>query len=179
MTRQIFTYFALLILAGFLAIIQFSLVSAWSFPWNSVNLIIVAIISAFLIFNKDQVWFLALAAGWFLDVLGFHPFGVALLSLLFSTAVVYLVLENWLTNHSLYAFLLLTVIAVLVEALSYNLLLLIFARSGSVEKLFLFSDYFWKDLAATAVISLFLVGLFFNLLALAGRRLKSFFLKRS
>ncbi|MDD3285377.1 MAG: hypothetical protein PHG95_01975 [Patescibacteria group bacterium] len=178
MTRKILTYIALFIFSGFLAIIQFSLVSAWSSPWNNVNLVIAAIISAFLIFNRDQVWFLALASGWFLDVLGFHPFGVALLSLLSSAAVVYLVLENWLTNRSLYAFLLLTLIAVVVEALSYNFLLLIFGWSESAGKLFLLSDYFWKDLAATILISLVLVGLFFNLLALAGRRLKPFFLKR-
>ena len=99
-------------------------------------------------------------------------------SLFFCAVIVYLVLENWLTNRSLYSFLLLTFIGVVAEALIYNFLLLILDWSSSAGKFFLVSGSFWRELAGNIVISLILVGLFFNLLALASRRLKPFFLKR-
>lgn len=178
MTTRILKYAFLVIAAGFLALIQFSLISAWSEPWSNLNLVMVAIIAAFLTLGRDQAWFLAVATGFFLDVFAFHPFGIAMLSLFFSAVVIYLILENLLTNRSLYSFLLLTIIGVLAEAFIYNLLLLVFDWSGSTSKFFLISVSFWQDLLWNMALSLILVGLFFNLLVLVSRRLKPFFLKR-
>lgn len=178
MSKRIINYLLLFILAGILALLQFSLVSAWMTPWSNLNLAMVAVIFAFLALGRDRAWFLALAIGWFLDVFGFHPFGLSLLSLFLSAVLVYLVLENLLTNRSLYSFLLLTAIGVLAEAIFYNLLLLVVDWSGATGQFFLISNSFWTALFWNLLSSLLLIGLFFNLLALASHRLKPFFLKR-
>ncbi len=178
MAIRLLKYFFLLLFSLFLALIQFSFISALPAPWSYVNLIIVAMLAAFLTLGRSQAWFLAAASGFFLDIFTFHSFGVAMFSLFFCAVIVYLVLENWLTNRSLYSFLLLTFIGVVAEALIYNFLLLILDWSSSAGKFFLVSGSFWRELAGNIVISLILIGLFFNLLVLVSRRLKPFFLKR-
>ncbi len=177
MSQRIGQYLALFIGAGLLALVQFSLVSSLPWPWNNLDLPIIAVIFSFLFFSRDQTWLLAAASGWFLDVLGFHPFGLALLSLLFSAIIIYLVLENILTNRSLYSFLLLTFIGLVAEAFLYHIFLAIFDWSGASQAFFLVNGAFWEALAWKLVLSLLIVGLFFNLIALASRRLQPFFLK--
>lgn len=178
MSKKIVNIVFLLIAAGFLALIQFSLISALPWPWSNFNLAVIFYIFAFLALGRDQAWLLAAASGWFLDVWRFQPFGVSLLSLTLSALVVYLVLENVLTNRSLYSFLLLTAIGLFAETIFYNILLTIFDWSGAAGNFFLFNSAFWESLAWSLLLGLLVVGLFFNLLASASNRLKPFFLKR-
>jgi len=178
MSKRIIQYLILLFVASLLALLQFSLVSALPWPWNNFNLLVVAFIFAFLTVGRDKAWLLAAAAGCFLDIWSFHPFGLSLLSLLFSAVIVYIILENVLTNRSMYSFLLLTAIAIISETFLYNIFLIILDWSGSASKFFLFSVSFWEALAWSLLLGLLVVGLFFNLLAMASRKLHPFFLKR-
>jgi len=179
MAARILKYIFLFISGACLALIQFSFISAWSSPWNSLNLVVVALVVSFLVFNKNEVLWLAFTSGTLLDVFAFHPFGAALLSLFLTAVALYLILENILTNRSLYSFLLLTLIGVVLEALSYNLLLLIFDWSVSGGgRFFLLAPSFWQNMLNNILISLFLMIIFFNLSVLVNRRLQPFFLKR-
>jgi hypothetical protein len=177
MYKKIFSFLIFLSLAAFLALVQFSLISFLPWPWSNLDIILIAIIFSCLMVSRDRVWFLALAAGFFIDVFSFHPFGLSLLSLFLSAVIMYFVLENVLTNRSLYSFLLLSIIGITAEAFIFNILLVIFDWSGSSGRLFLFSATFWESLAWSLALGVFLVALFFNLLALASRRLQPFFLK--
>lgn len=177
MSRRLVQYLILSLLSGVLSLAQFSLISALPWPWSNANLVVVAVIFAFLVLGRDRAWFLALTAGWFLDVWSFHPFGLSMLSLLASAVIVHLVLENWLTNRSLYSFLLLTVIAISADALIYNILSTILDWSGSSAQFFLISGAFWEFLIWSILLGAVIVGLFFNLLAVVSRRLQPFFLK--
>lgn len=178
MLQRIFQYIFLFIVAGVLALIQFSLLNSLFWPWNNLDLIMVAIILAFLVFNREKTWLLAAASGWFLDSWGFHPFGLSFLSLFLSAVLVYFVLENVLTNRSLYSFLLLTAIGIIFKSFLFQLFLLIFDWSGSVKNFFLIQISFWESLFWSLLLGLLIVGLFFNLLSSANRRLQPFFLKR-
>ena len=178
MYKRIIQYLFLFLGAGALALAQFSLVSALPWPVNNFDLPVVAIIFAFLLVNRDRAWFLAAAMGWFLDILAFHPFGISIMALVLSAVIVYLILENFLTNRSLYSFLLLTVIGILSEAFLSNILLSIFDLSESTSRFFLVRGSFWESLGWSLLLGLVAVGLFFNLLAVVSRRFQPFFLKK-
>jgi hypothetical protein len=178
MSKQIIKYVLLLIGAAILALLQFSFISALPWPFNNFELSLVAIVFSFLLFNKKDSWIIAIALGFFTDLWLFHPYGTAILSLFFTAVVIYLVLENLLTNRSLYSFLLITIIAVLVNTIFTRIFLVIFDWSGANTSHFLTSSLFWGSLMWNLILSLVVVGFIFSVLALLSRRLKPFFLKR-
>lgn len=176
--KHILQYLFLFIIAIALALLQFSLVSSLAFPWNNLNLVFLAIIFTFLAVGSCQAFFLAISAACFLDIWSFYPFGLFIFSLLLSTLIVYLILENFLTNRSLYSFLLLTLLGLILESFLYHIFLLVFDWSVSFNSFFLTSASFWQSLLWSLLLNLLILALFFNLLALASRRLQPFFLKR-
>lgn len=179
MYKRIIQYFLLFLGAGALALAQFSLVSALPEPVSNFDLPVIAIIFAFLLVARDRAWFLALSMGWYLDIFGFHPFGISILSLTLSAIIIFFILENLLTNRSLYSFLLLTIISIAAEAFISNILLSIFDLSESANRFFIVRGSFWESLGWSLLLGLVAVGLFFNLLAVVSRRLQPFFLKKS
>lgn len=178
MSKRLIKYGLLLLASATLALLQFSFISALPWPLNNFNLSLTVIIFSFLLFDGDDVWLIAIFLGFFLDVWLFHPFGIAILSLFISALVLYFVLENLLTNRSLYSFLLLTMIAVISNTLFTRIFLIIFDWSGSSASHFLRSSLFWESFAWDLVLNLIVVGAIFSLLAILSRRLKPFFLKR-
>jgi len=178
MSKRIIQYLIIIIVAGILALLQFSLVGALPWPFNNFDLSVVSIIFAFLLVDNKRIWVLAGSIGWFLDIWSFHPFGISILSLVLSTFIVYLILENVFTNRSLYSFLLLAAIGIISEAFLSNIFYLIFDWSDTVGKFFLIRGSFWESLGWSLLLGLITVGLFFNLLALASRRFQPFFLKK-
>jgi len=178
MSKQIIKYVLLMVGISVLALLQFSFISALPWPFNNFDFSLVAIIFSFLLFDKKDTWLIAIVLGFFADTWLFHPYGTAILSLFFTALVLYLVLENLLTNRSLYSFLLLTVIAVAANVIFTRIFLIIFDWSGVSVSHFLASSLFWESLAWKLILSLLVVGLIFSLLAILSRRLKPFFLKR-
>lgn len=178
MSKRIIKYTLLLTGIFLLVLLQISFVSALSWPFNNFNLSLVVIILSFLFLDKQDLWIIALSLGFFTDVYLFHPYGTAILSL-FSTAVIlYLILENLLTNRSLYSFLLLTIIAVLANTIFTRIFLIVLDWSGTNITYFFVSSLFWKSLMWNLILSLFVVGFIFSFSAILSRRLKPFFLKR-
>jgi hypothetical protein len=178
MSKRLIKYLLILLGAAALALLQFSFISALPWPFSNLNLSLTVIIFSFLLFDKEDVWLIALFLGFFLDVWFFHPFGTIILSLFFSAIVLYLILENLLTNRSVYSFLLLTIIAVISDTLFTRIFLIIFDWSGSSASRFLSSSLFWESLVWNLILNLIIVGVIFSLLAILSRRLKPFFLKR-
>ncbi|MBN2884959.1 hypothetical protein JXE04_03465 [Patescibacteria group bacterium] len=178
MSKRLIKYGLLLLGVAALALLQFSFISALPWPFNNFELSLIVIIFSFLLFNENDVWLISLFLGFFLDVLFFHPFGTTILSLFFSALILYLVLENLLTNRSLYSFLLLTIIAVISSTLFTRIFLIIFDWPGLSASHFLSSSLFWESLAWKLILNLIVVGAVFSLLAILSRRLKPFFLKR-
>jgi hypothetical protein len=179
MTKTIFQYLFLTILALVLVILQFSFISALPNPFFSINLLASAVILAFLISSKEKAWFLALVMGLFLDIFSFQVFGSSTLSLFLSAVLVYVVLENFLTNRSLYSFLFLAVIGILSEIILYHLFLFIFDLSGQNSGLFFLKTSFWSSLAWSLLVGLVIVLVFFHFLVALNRRLKPFFLNKA
>jgi len=179
MTKNILQYLFLTVLALGLVILQFSFISALPHPFFSINLLASALILAFLITSKEKAWFLALLMGLFLDIFSFHVFGSSTLSLFFSAVLVYLVLENVLTNRSLYSFMFLAIIGILSETVLYHLFLFIFDLSGQRSGLFFIKISFWSSLAWSLLAGLIIVLVSFHFLVALNRRLKPFFLNKA
>ncbi|NCB20766.1 MAG: hypothetical protein EOM88_02490 [Clostridia bacterium] len=178
MLKRIVTILLFIFFAIFLVVVQFSLLNSLTYPWLSINLLVIALVLVFLISNKEQAWFLAIALGYFNDLLSFQAFGATIVSLFLTAIIIYLILENWLTNRSLYSFMLITVIAIFVESLIYNLFIYIFDWSGQINSFFLFSSSFWTSLAWNILTALIIVTLSFHFLVILSRKLQPFFLSK-
>ena len=178
MSKKIISFIVIIFVAVILSVLQFSLISALPYPWYNINLLIVSLILVFLISSKEQAWTLALFMGYFSDLLSFQPYGSAIVSLFVSAVIIYLILENWLTNRSLYSFLLLTVIGIISEHFIYYLFVFIFDWSGQTNGFFLFKAVFWESLAWSILSGLLIVIFSFHFLVLLSRKLQPFFLSK-
>lgn len=179
MTKAILQYLFLTILALVLVILQFSLISALPYPFYNINLLASSLILAFLITSKEKTWFLSLVMGFLLDIFSFHVFGSSVFSLFLSAVIIYFILENILTNRSLYSFLLLVLIGIIMETILYQLFLFLFDLSSQGLKIFFLKIAFWESLAWSVFAGLITVLISFHFLVALNRKLKPFFLNKT
>jgi len=176
MIKRIGKILVLIIFLSFLALLQFSLITALPDPFRQFNLVLVALI--FILFFLD--WRVALLSGliigFWLDVLSFHLFGLYLI-IFFSTLVLAQgILKNWLTNRSFY-----TLIALMVcSTIFYNLLfaLALYLTSANYNILFFMQARFWLSVAYQCAWSVLAAIVLFNLATLGSKRIKPFFLEK-
>lgn len=178
MSKRIVAIFFLIIFAISLVLWQFSFISSLPYPWYNINLLSVALVLIFLISTKEQAWFMAIFLGYFSDLLSFQVFGAVMVSLFITAVIVYLILENWLTNRSLYSFWLITIIAIFSQTLIYSTFIYVFDWSGQINSFFLFKALFWESLFVSMMAGLFIVTLFFHFLVIISRKLQPFFLSK-
>lgn len=179
MLNRILKSIAFFLAGVLLSLLQFSWVSTWAWPLSSINLPILALILSLLLFKPKRTWLLALAAGLSLDIISFGPFGAHSLSLLVSIWIASLILNDLLTNRSLYSFLLLSLLTLFANAILYQLFLLLFDWGLSQSSFFLFQSSFWQILAWRILFSLLIVLLLFYVLVTLTRRLKPFLLNKN
>lgn len=173
-THSVFLFF----LALLLVILQFSFISSTPYPWYNFNLLLLVLILAFLVSSKEKVFFLALAMGYLVDIFSFQAFGAATLSMFLSALIIYLVLENILTNRSLYSFIILAMLGILTDRFFYHLFVFIFDWSGNNSAFFMWQGFFWESLAWSLFFGLILLILSFHLIVILNKKLKPFFLSK-
>jgi len=176
MIKRIWQIFVLFLSISFLALLQFSFISALPDPYRQLNLIL--IILTFILFFLDFYTALlsALIAGFWLDVLSFHFFGFYLIIFFSTLFLAQWVLKNWLTNRSFY-----TLIALMVGlTVFYNLLAatILSVFSSSLNAFFLWQSHFWITLAYQSLWSFLAALILFNLATLVSKRIKPFFLEK-
>lgn len=174
MIRRLSRIIILICLVSGLALARISLVGAWPAPFNQINLELIAVIFILFFFGwREAVW-TALVCGFWLDLLSFHFFGLALLSLSLTAAAAYGLSKNWLTNRSLYSFLALILAATAIDNILFALGLMI-SRPGS--GFILGRLAFWQDLLYQGGWSLLAALLLFNLAAFLTKKLRPGFLE--
>lgn len=178
MPKKIIAILLSTITAIALVVLQFSLISSLPHPWQNINLLSIALILVFLISTKEQAWFMAIILGYFTDLFSFQPFGAAIFSLFLAAIIIHLILDNWLTNRSLYSFLLITVITILAQTFVYHLFIYVFDWSSSASSFFLFKVAFWQSLGWSILTGLLIVTLSFHFLVILSRKLQPFFLSK-
>ena len=164
------------LLASAVAIFQ----SAFIFPlpsWGAqFNLVLVIMIFSLFFFGFTWTLVFALSAGFWFDLIGFNFFGLHILVLFLTLVFADRLLAAWLTNRSLYSFILLILLATGV----YNLLFIALSYPLAVffEERFYTMASFWSGLAYQSAWSLVVALLLFNLVGLVTRRLQPFFLEK-
>lgn len=176
--KYYFEWIFYFLLFSLVAIVQSTFISALPPVYSAINLPLVAILFCLLFFNRDLTLVMAFFMGFWLDILGFNFFSLNIIVLLSLVVLLDIVLRNWLTNRSLYSFLVLSVASVIV----YNVLvhtLLIIVQNGQDEfGFFLFQPYFWKHLSWQIFWNTGSMLLFFNLANSLSKHLKPFFLEK-
>ncbi|MFA5000109.1 MAG: hypothetical protein WC545_02015 [Patescibacteria group bacterium] len=176
MLKKIAQIIFFIIIVSLAALAQFSFISALPSFWRYLNLPLILIIF-FLFFSGERAAFgAALIAGFWLDILFFNFFGLRIITLLVTAWLAQCLFLTWLTNRSLYSFLILILAATLV----YNFLtafgLFLTAPDGTC--FFLIKESFWRGLVYQGAWSALAALLAFNLVSVLTRRFRPVFLEK-
>ena len=165
-----------IILISLSAIVQFSLISAWSGLLGQINLGLLTLIFALFFFSFRITIFLVLLFGFWFDLMTFKFFGFYTISLFATAFLGYWILKNWLTNRSLYSFLALIFIA----TTFYNFFsaLLLYFTAAEKSWFFIGQVDFWLALVYQLSWNLLAAILLFHLATSLIKKLNPFFLEK-
>lgn len=161
---------------SFIAIIQLTLINTWPSFFGQINLVLIVLIFTLFFFDFRAAVWAAIISGFWLDLFSFNFFGLYLIALFLIVALTKRILFSWLTNRSLYSFLLL----ILIATVGYNIItgVLLYFSAYEHNLLFLVQGDFWLALAYQSAWSLMAALLMFNLAGTVTRQLKPFFLEK-
>lgn len=178
MLFQVLKKILLVILATLAIFLQFSFIPALpSFFW-SINLPLAIVLVFLIFFGLREAVLAAFFSGFLMDSWHFSPFGVYLFTFLVVIFLAQLILNNWLTDRSLYSFLALSVISSLAFNIFWSLLNFLFSFGRGTNTFFLFSWGFIKYSFFSIPWLLLICGASFVFLSLVSRRLKPVFLNK-
>lgn len=156
--------------------LQFAFISPLPGAFNQINLGLMFLIFILFFFGPRATLVFIISFGFLMDVFSFQFFGFYLLCLAFSALASYLILENWLTNKSLYSFWVLFLAATLVYNLSATILAFIASNFQGLPGLFSFA--FWRDVFYQSAWNVLAAALFFNISVNLAKRFQPFFLEK-
>lgn len=178
MSSKIFKIFLILLIALLAVFLQFSFVSTLPTFFRAINLPLAFLLILLVFFSSYEALVSAFFFGFILDSWHFSPFGTYLLSFLAIILFAQIILNNWLTNRSLYSFLALTVISSFAYNIIWSLFNLLLSFGGEDERFFLFSWDFIKNSLFSAFWLVLICGITFIVLSQVSHRLKPVFLKK-
>ncbi len=168
------------ILFLFLAVLfQIFFVNNLPYGLSKLNLILIILIFILSLANFEYAFWWALGVGFLLDVYSFHLFGTYLLAIIFSIIVANFLLINFFTNRSLYSFLMLSFLFLLIYELSLQFIFY-FINIFSHQYIFrILKADFWLNLFQAEVYNLFLVIIVFYAINFITQKLKPVFLVKN
>ena len=133
------------IAAALLFVIQVAFINALPMRLDGLNLAIVVIIFILVLYGYRLAFWWSFGLGIAIGLFSFLPFGIELAGLLAAVSAASFLLNNFLTNRSLYTFLFLNFIALFVfQAVVYSILFIL--RAATERPLyFTASQVFWVD----------------------------------
>jgi len=176
--KYYFEWLVYFLIFSLVAIIQVAFVSSLPGVYSAINLPLIALLFSLLFFNRDTTLVLALIMGFWLDILSFNFFGLNIVLFLTIIFLADFSLRNWLTNRSLYSFLILSVSSVFLYNILFHLILAIWQSNSGEAGFFLFQLYFWKQMFWQMLWSAGFTLLFFNLANSLSKHFKPFFLEK-
>lgn len=160
----------------FLTAFQLGTVTAWPYPLNNIDLVIITLVFLLLILNWRVATLWALGAGLILDFYFFPWVGVNLVSLIITVLAGNFLLNHFFTNRSLYSFFAITTAAFLLRLVSFYFGTFLVAFLTQTEMGVVFNRYFFLGKFYGLVISWIIVWFLFFCLTFISRRFKPFFL---
>ncbi|MFH0891486.1 MAG: rod shape-determining protein MreD [Candidatus Falkowbacteria bacterium] len=166
------------ILIILLSVSQVSFVSGLPGWFVNINLPIITLVFMLALSGFRLSIFWAFGMGLLLDIYSFLPFGVYMAVFLSIAILINFFLIHFFTNRSLYSFLALAAMALLLhEILVYSLSYAVYFVNRRDLAVY-FDGMFWSDQAGVFLVNLSAVFMLFYLFTLAGKNLKPVFLIR-
>lgn len=153
---------------------QFSLISALPGSLATANFILVCLIFVLVLVNWSWAAWWWLAAGLFTDIIGLSIFGLNLLSYGLTFLIIYWLLLNFFTNRSLYSFLLLNSLALII----FESLKLFWNWLFNAQAITNFTWGYWLILGYKLLWSWLLTVIIFYLLTFISRRFLPVFIRK-
>ncbi len=167
-----------IIFFSLIALFQIGFVGALSVWFSEINLILLVLVF-FLGFNKlKTVLFWGAGMGLIYDLYTFVPFGAYIISLLITIFLAYFLMVNFLTNRSIYSFLILTSFAVFCFEFFSFIIINISGLIFNQEFLFVFNKAFFLYKIYGLFLNLFLMAIFLYLFNFFSPKFKPVFLVR-
>lgn len=146
MLNKIIKIIIFILAVSLISLFQISVPGLWLNWLSAFNLIPVILVSILLFYDSKLAIITALIFGLYLDLFSFTFFGLESISLLISLFLVERISFAWLTNRSLYSFVLINIIFVFLY--SFLSFLLSYFSSASYAQFFIFQGYFWMTILA-------------------------------
>lgn len=161
-----------------LVVFQLGFVKGLPGYFSDLNLIIVSLLFVLALSNFKFAFYWAVGAGFLLDIFSFASFGVNLISLTSTLLVVHLLLVGFVTDRSLYAFLMLTLAATLANKIFLNVFTFIFGAVVGQGGAFDWEVGFMKSLIGELAFNLILAAVIYNVVNYLSNKLKPVFLMK-
>ena len=161
-----------------LAILQIAFISSLPHPLNYLNLIVLILVFMLVIGDLGLTLWFGVGIGLILDLYSFSPFGTHIVSLVAVIIAIYFLLNAYFTNRSLYSFLTLSALAIILyDILNYAVNSIYSIYFGNILMLDLSSRLIYES----KIIALNLAAtiLFFYIANYITNRLKPVFLLRN
>lgn len=177
MLKKILKILIFFLALSFLAVFQISAISLWPGFWGELNLVLIVIISLLFFYDIKISLVATLILGFCLDIFSFNFFGLESISLLLSLFLVYRLSITWLTNKSIYSFLIMNIIFSFSYIFFSSFFIYFFYYESS--SFFLFRKIFWQSLFFKSSWSLIIALLSFFPLAKVSKNLRPMFLEKN
>jgi cell shape-determining protein MreD len=159
-----------------IAIGQFTAIANWPPFFNQLNVVVITLIFILFFLGFRPALWSTLVVGFWLDIFSFNFFGLYLITFFLVIWAAETISVRWLTNRSLYSFLLLIIISTAAHNLIWRSLS--YLSPDAPAGMFLFQKNFWLALAYQEIWSMMLAILLFNVSSLLVKRWQPFFLEK-
>ncbi|HZJ40992.1 MAG TPA: hypothetical protein VFD16_01875 [Candidatus Saccharimonadales bacterium] len=170
---QVLIFVAICLVA---ANLQFAFISSLPGAFNQINIGLILLIFILFFFGAKASLLFIFSFGFLMDIFSFQFFGFYFICLATAALVSYLILENWLTNKSLYSFWVLFLVATLAYNLSAVILAFLTVNFQGMPGLFMLS--FWRNVFYQSAWNILAAALFFNISVVLAKRFQPFFLEK-
>lgn len=170
---QILIFAAICLVASNL---QFAFISSLPGVFNQINLGLMLLVFILFFFGAKAALFFIFSFGFLMDTFSFQFFGFYFICLVAAAVASYLILENWLTNKSLYSFWVLFLAATLVYNLAAVILAFFAVNFQGLPGFLTLS--FWRNVFYQSAWNILAAALFFNIFVALAKRFQPFFLEK-
>lgn len=161
-----------------LSVVQLSLINDLPLLFNSMNLVLVALIFLLIVHDSDKALFWSIGIGFVFDMYSFMPFGFYIVYFFVTIFIAHFLLNNFFTNRSLYTFLALTFFATIFFRIITSVTIDFWRFMNSEFGYVIFSKILWQRLLEELVLNLILIIIAFYVNNFLSNRLKPVFLIR-
>lgn len=127
------------------------------YPISKINIIFTVIILLLLWHNSGMVVWISFFSNLFIELFTVSPYGVVLFSSTISVLIAYWLYQNFFTNRSIYAALVLTAFTIFIYRLFYIIIMFILKIFGVVNYMpwkLIFVTSLWEILFTTILVSI-------------------------